>query len=102
MEPGVLPGGNNPDHLIQEVMGRCRVQCSALHDLNLPVDAATENAISDFFFGNFLLVLMIIAREEFRKCFSFYLKLKRIKIQFKNSKRVPLETWTMFLLNGFN
>ena len=38
-----------PDHLIQEVMGRCRVQCSALHDLNLPVDAATENAISDFF-----------------------------------------------------
>ena len=32
---------------------------------------------------------MIIAREEFRKCFSFYLKLKQNQIE--NSIHVPLD-----------
>ena len=54
MEPGVFPGGNygSGDHLdIQEVMGPCRVQSSALHDPNLPGDAAAENAIIEEFFS---------------------------------------------------
>ena len=62
-------------------MGAFRVHSSALHDPNLPVDAATENAIS-YFYSHFLVVLMIIAREEFRKCFSFYFKLSN-KINLK-------------------
>ena len=74
-------------------MGTFRVHSSALHDPNLPVDAATENAIS-YFYSHFLVVLMIIAREEFRKCFSFYLELKQN--QFKNSNHVPLDLGLSF------
>ena len=76
-------------------MATFRVHSSALHDPNLPVDAATENAISYFYLIFFLVVLMIIAREEFRKCFSFYLKDSN-RIQFKNSNHVPLDLGLCF------
>lgn len=70
--------------------GDGQMACSqlALHDPNLPVDAATENAISDFlwkFFSRF----DDHCPRGISQMFLFYLKLKRIKIKFKNSNHVP-------------
>ena len=70
VEPGVFPGGKN--HLITRSRGRWADGVFTVRPCMTQISRLTQPQRMPFqtFYGNFSAVLMIIAREEFCKCFS--------------------------------